>query len=318
VTAGLRLGVTGATGFCGTAVARLAAAAGHSVVCLGRRPGPVGEHRGWDATGAAPDLSGVDAVVHLAAAVGDPLPGRATEAAFRAVNVDGTARLLDAAGDRPVVWVSSASVYRPGPVPAPVGEDHPCDGQRTAYGRSKAAGEVLALAAGAVVLRPRAVYGDGDRHLLPRLGRLVHGGRALLPGPDVPMSLTAVENLADACLAALDWPGGAYNIADATPYRRDAVVAAVLGVPVRHVPVAVVRAAVIAAGVARLAGRHPVLTRYAVEQLTDGLVLDIGRARATGWAPRRTLTDHLENRTRPTRSGQAPFGQAPFGQAQFG
>ena len=160
-------------------------------------------------------------------------------------------------------------------------EDHPADRQRSAYGRTKAAGERLALAAGAVVLRPRAVYGDGDPHLLPRLRRTVRAGRAWLPGPDVPVSLTAVHNLATACLAAHRWPPGAYNIADAGSYRRDAVIAAVLGVPVRHVPVAAARAAAAVAGLRR----EPPLTRYAVDQVTDGMVLDIARARAQGWTP---------------------------------
>jgi len=291
----VRLAVTGASGFCGAAVARLAAAAGGDVICLGRRPGPVGRHVPWDASREVPDLTGADAVVHLAAAVGDPGPGRAAEAAYRAVNVDGTARLLDAAAGRPVVWVSSASVYRPGPYAGPVREDHPTDGQRSAYGRTKAAGEALALAAGAVVLRPRAVYGEGDPHLLPRLRRVVRGGRAWLPGPDVPMSLTAVTNLADACLSALGilsagegsrWLAGAYNIADAEPYRRDAVVGAALGVPVRHIPVGVARTFAAAAGLAARAGRTPLLTRYAIDQLTDGLVLDIGKAAGQGWEPR--------------------------------
>ncbi|AGZ44587.1 UDP-N-acetylglucosamine 4-epimerase [Actinoplanes friuliensis DSM 7358] len=251
---------------------------------MGRRPGPVGRHVAWDAAREVPDLDGVDAVVHLAAAVGDPRPGRATEAAFHAVNVGGTARLLEAAAGRPVVWVSSASVYRPGPYREPVREDHPVGGQRGAYGRSKAAGERLALAAGTVVLRPRAVYGDGDRHLLPRLRRVVRRGTAWLPGPDVAMSLTAVENLAGACLAALTWPAGAYNIADDRAYRRDEVFGLVLGVPVRHVP----------AGLARVAAVvSPTLTRYAVDQVTDGLVLDLGRARAQGYRPVRTLADYL-------------------------
>ena len=275
------IAITGASGFCGSAVAR-AAGATADVVCLGRRPGPVGEHRPWDATRDRPGLAGVDAVIHLAAAVGDPRPGAIAEAAFRAVNVDGTRRLLDAANGRPVVWVSSASVYRPGPYPAPVREDHPTDRQRTAYGRTKAAGELLALQAGAVVLRPRAVYGPGDPHLLPRLRRVVRGGRAWLPGPDVQLSLTAVENLADACLCALTWPPGAYNIADATAYSRDAAVAAVLGVPVRHVPLAAAEAAV------KLGSR--LLTRYALDQVTDGLVLDIGKARRAGWTPRVSLS----------------------------
>ncbi|WP_309238631.1 NAD-dependent epimerase/dehydratase family protein [Actinoplanes aureus] len=284
--------MTGASGFCGGVVARAAAAAGAEVVCLGRRPGPVGESRYWDAARTPPDLTGTDLVLHLAAAVGDPPPGRGSEAAFRAVNVDGTARLLEAAGERPVVWVSSASVYAPAG-PEPIREDHPLGGL-TAYGRTKAAGERLALNAGAVVLRPRAVYGPGDPHLLPRLRRAVRGGRVLLPGPDVPLSLTAVENLADACLAAHSWPAGAYNIADACAYRRDEVVAAACGVPVRHVPITLTRAAAtFATGIARLTRREASLSRYAVEQLTSGVVLDISRARAQRWTPRRTFADFL-------------------------
>ncbi|MET0424229.1 MAG: NAD(P)-dependent oxidoreductase [Actinoplanes sp.] len=284
----MRVAVTGAGGFCGGVVAKLAAGRGLEVVCLGRRPGPVGRHVRWDATRDEPELSGVDVVVHLAAAVGDPPPGRAAEAAFHAVNVAGTRRLLAAAGDRPVIWVSSASVYRPGPYAGPVDEQHPVDRQRTVYGRTKAAGERLALAAGKVVLRPRAVYGPGDPHLLPRLRRVVRGGRAWLPGPDVPLSLTAVDNLATACLAAIGWPAGAYNVADAQAYRRDEAVAAVLGVPVRHVPVSLVRALTVAARV----HPAPALTGYAVDQLTDGLVLDIGRARSQGWRPEHTLTSY--------------------------
>jgi nucleoside-diphosphate-sugar epimerase len=296
----MRIAVTGASGFCGSAVARLAATTGADIICLGRRPGPLGTHVRWDATRDEPDLTGADAVIHLAAAVGDQDRGPAAEAKFRVINVDATARLLDAAGDRPVVWVSSASVYRPGPYAEPVREDHPVDSQRTAYGRTKAAGERLALAAGAVVLRPRAVYGDGDRHLLPRLRRIVRGGRAWLPGPDVPLSLTAVSNLAEACLAAVGdedpgtgWRPGAYNIADETGYRRDAVVAAVLGVPVRHVPLNLIRPV---ATLAALLADRPALTPYAIDQLTDGLVLDISRAKAEGWRPRRTLTDYLDQR----------------------
>ncbi|WP_433366123.1 NAD-dependent epimerase/dehydratase family protein [Actinoplanes sp. CA-142083] len=279
----MRIAITGASGFCGGAVARLAQEQGNDVVCFGRRPGPVGKHVLWDAADRTnPDISGCDAVVHLAAAVGDPRPGKDTERAFREVNVEGTRRLMTAAEGRPVVWVSSASVYRPGPYANPLTEEYPTDRQRTAYGRTKSWGEGIALAGGAVVLRPRAVHGPGDPHLMPRLRRIVRGGRAWLPGPDVPLSLTAVENLASACLAALDWPAGAYNIADDVTYQRDKAVESVLGVPVRHVPLAVARAA------AMLPGRT--LTRYSVDQVTDGMVLDIGKALGTGWRPAARLT----------------------------
>ncbi|GAA1039802.1 hypothetical protein GCM10009557_59400 [Virgisporangium ochraceum] len=150
------------------------------------------------------------------------------------------------------------------------------------------------------LLRPRAVYGPGDPHLLPRLRRVVRGGRALLPGPDTRMSLTAVENLADACVAALAWPAGAYNIADAHPYPRDATLKAVLGARPLHVPVTLANtAAAVAGAVASRLRRSPTLTRYAVDQLAHGLVLDLTRAREQGYEPKRTLPDFLWDRTAP-------------------
>lgn len=281
-------------------MARLAAARGAHVVCVGRRPGPVGEHRPWDARGAAPPLGGVDAVVHLAAAVGDTRVTPQSLRDFAAVNVAGGARLLEAAGDRPVVWVSSASVYDPRLDRRRVREDHPLGNQLTAYGRTKAAGDVLARRAGAVVLRPHAVYGTGDRHLLPRLRAAVRRGRIVLPGGDVALSLTHVENLAEACLEALTWPRDAYNVADASPYRRDEVVAAALAVQgrtvrVSHLPLPA------AAGAARLADAVGTLlgvscgplTPYVVDQLGNDVVLDITRALSLGWYPRWSLADHL-------------------------
>lgn len=297
---GATVAVTGASGFCGSHVAVALARTGVRVIAVGRRPGPLGEHRYWDAAaGQTPDLYGVDAVIHLAAAVGDPRPGTGIES-FTRVNVDGGARLLAAAEGLPVVWVGSASVYDPRLDRSLVGEDHPLAGQLNAYGRTKAMGEVAALAAGAVVLRPHAVYGSGDRHLLPRLLRAVRFGAITLPGADIRITLTAVENLASACLAALDWPAGAYNIGDPTPYSRDEVVGWVLSAVrgptrVRHVPVPVAAAAAsVLAAAARITGTEPVITPYSVDQLAHDFVLDLRRARATGWEPADGMGGYLE------------------------
>jgi len=285
---GLRVAVTGASGFCGGAVAAAAAARGAGVICLARNPGPAGRHVRWDATREMPDLTGADVVIHLAAAVGDPGRRRAAEDEFRAVNV----------------WVSSASVYDPRISRRHVREDHPLAAQLNAYGRSKAAGDALAKAYGAVVLRPHAVYGPGDPHLLPRLRRGVRAGVLALPGPDVRTSLTAVRNLADACLAALGWPAGAYNIADAADYSRDAAITelfAALGERVRivHVPKRLASAAASAAECHnRLAGTgEPALTCYAVDQLAHDVVLDLSKATAQGWRPRWALRDYLATLT---------------------
>lgn len=300
--AGLRLAVTGASGFCGGAVARAALAAGAEVVGLSRRPTSVPgvAHRPWDAAVDAPDLRGVDAVIHVAATVSDPPPG-ADESAHMAVNVDGGRRLLDAAGDRPVVWVSSASVYDPRVDRRRVTETHPTGGGHlNAYGRTKAAGDALALDAGASVVRPRAVYGPGDTHLLPRLRRAVRAGRVVVPGPDVLLSITHVDSLAGACLAALDWPPAAYNIADPTPVSRDTMLCAVLGAVLgRHVtplrlPLPMVEAAArVACASARVTGREPLLTPYAVDLLASSVVLDVTRAREAGWHPTDRIGDYV-------------------------
>jgi nucleoside-diphosphate-sugar epimerase len=93
---GLSIAVTGASGFCGAAVATAATAQGADVTCLARRAGPAGRHVSWDATREMPDLTGADAVIHLAAAVGDPGRRSAAEEEFRAVNVNGAQRLLAA------------------------------------------------------------------------------------------------------------------------------------------------------------------------------------------------------------------------------
>ncbi|MCE7083335.1 NAD-dependent epimerase/dehydratase family protein [Streptomyces sp. ST2-7A] len=306
----MRVAVTGASGFCGGRVARAAAGAGAEVFCLSRRPGPVGRHVFWDASRDRPELTGADLVVHCAAEVGDPVPGSPAEARMAEVNVTGTERLLEAvhAGSwtpPALVWVSSASVYDPRPDRSRVTEDHPVvSGHLNAYGRTKAAGERIALAAGAVALRPRAVYGEGDPHLWPRLRDRVRAGRLLLPGPDVSLSLTSVDNLADACLAARGWPAGAYNVADAEPYRRDAAIRRVLaahGARARihrlPLPVADAVARMAEAAGRRRPGRDPALSRYAVDQLARPVVLDIGRALATGWRPRWSLADETFGRT---------------------
>ncbi|MEU8621565.1 NAD(P)-dependent oxidoreductase [Streptomyces sp. NPDC048623] len=293
------IAVTGASGFCGSHVAEAAAARGADVLCVGRRPGPVGRHIPWDAAREVPDLSGADLVVHCAAAVGDPVPGSPAEAGMHAVNVEGTARLLRAAAGRPVVWVSSASVYAPGPGRSRITEDHPVHGHLNAYGRTKAAGEALALAAGAVVLRPRAVYGPGDPHLVPRLLSRVRRGLLMLPGPSVPLSLTAVQNLTDACLTAAAWPPGAYNIADPAPYDRDEAIRTVLhahGTRARiaHIPLPLARFAASATqALCRLRPHtEPPLTHYAVDQLAHSVVLDVSRAESQGWVAGHTLKDY--------------------------
>lgn len=287
----MRIAVTGASGFCGSYVARAAQERGDEVHCLGRTEGPVGRPIRWNAAFDEPDVRGADVVIHCAAAVGDHKRGSADAKNQHAVNVCGTERLLAAAAKAgsKVVHVSTASVYDTRRSRDRVTERHPTeDGHLNAYGETKAAADRLAQAAGAVVLRPRAVYGLGDPHLVPRLLAHRRAGLMPLPGRDVTLSLTAVETLAGACLDAVEWPPGAYNIADPVPYSRDSVVIGVLrayrvgAVRIVHVPLSLIRAL-----------RQAELTPYAVDQLAHTVVLDTSEAQRQGFAPTRTLADYL-------------------------
>jgi len=97
-----------------------------------------------------------DAVVHLAAMSNDPL-GELDPALTRAVNLDATLALIEAADARPLVLYSSASVY--GVSDTPCDEDaapHPL----TLYSELKIAAERAALARGpSLVLRNGTVHG---------------------------------------------------------------------------------------------------------------------------------------------------------------
>jgi nucleoside-diphosphate-sugar epimerase len=158
--------------------------------------------------------------------------------------------------------------------------------------------ETAAARAGAVILRPHAVYGPGDTTLLPRILAGVRRGRLALPnGGRVLHSLTHIDNLVAAVSLALDprVPAGAYNVADEAPVLLSDVLVEFL--ERRHVVARVValpyRAAYTLAGgletVGRVTGRRPRITRYAVSQLGLERTFDLTAART-----------HLHYRPTPT------------------
>src|SRR5262245_45599498 len=168
-----RAAVTGATGFIGWHVCEHLRAAGWDVTAIVRpgstKPCPAGTER-VEASLDPASLRGAcrqaAVIVHAAGVVRAP-----SAAAYRVVNVDGTAAVADAArslGSR-LVHVSSLTAVGPAPAYRPCNED---DRPRpiTAYGASKLAAETAvrdAIGLRWTIVRPAAVYGPRDRQFLP-------------------------------------------------------------------------------------------------------------------------------------------------------
>ncbi|MGG7308400.1 NAD-dependent epimerase/dehydratase family protein [Curtobacterium sp. AB451] len=316
----MRVLVTGASGFLGRATAAAVRDAGHEVRTFQRRPS--GVDGAADVLGTVTDptavvraVEGVDAVVHLAAEVslaGDP-------ADFVRVNVVGTRTLLDAArraGATRFVFVSSPSVAHTGSslVGAGAAPAEPARA-RGDYARTKAAAELLALAADApgfavTAVRPHLVWGPGDTQLIGRIVDRARSGR--LPVLDSGAALIDtlyVDNAASAMVAALEHAaddavhGAAHVVTNGEPRPVADLLAGICaasGVPAPrlHVP----------AGVARVAGSlvgalwrvrpgqdEPPMTRFLAEQLSTAHWFDQRRTRQDlRWTPAVSIDEGLE------------------------
>jgi nucleoside-diphosphate-sugar epimerase len=175
-----------------------------------------------DAASMARALEDVDCVIACGG-----LTWARTEADYRAVNVEGTRRLVEAsvaAGVKRFVYVSSLAALGPSP------DGKPPSMKTTApvsvYGRSKRDGELAALAAaGAMpltIVRPPIIYGPRDTAMLPayrvmrwlRLAPVYGDGRHVLSFIHALDCAAAIAGLA----VTETQPGAIYNVSDGGLY----------------------------------------------------------------------------------------------------
>jgi nucleoside-diphosphate-sugar epimerase len=297
--------LTGATGFVGAALARRLTAAGHRIKSLIR---PASEHKrpaGVAATWIQGDLenlaslrrlvAGADAVIHCAGAVRG-----ASREQFNRVNADGLARLAQAAAaQKPAprfLLISSLAAREP---------------HLSHYASSKRQAEkMLTEIYGRLpwtIYRPCAVYGPGDREMLPLFRWMARGFAPIIGSGKGRFSMLYVEDLADAIAQWLDCNAcryGTYELHDGHPggYSWHDVVDTVQRlragsvVRIKIPPVAV---KLLAGGnllAARIIGYAPMLTPGKVRELChlnwagDNTALNS----ATGWSPQILLREGLQ------------------------
>ncbi|HYS74992.1 MAG TPA: NAD-dependent epimerase/dehydratase family protein [Burkholderiales bacterium] len=313
----MRILVTGASGFVGTALCRELLARGHTVRAAVRRLVPPGAVPSQLHQILVPDIAaefdrralvdGVGTVVHLAAIAHR---SNLDDGELRRVNCDAAIRLAEAAGGsvRRFIFLSSVKVHGEDSGSGTYAEDDTLDPQDS-YGRSKLEAERALTETAArngielVIIRPPLVYGPEVKANFLRLLGWVDSG---LPLPFASVrnrrSLIYVGNLVDAIARFAEHPGarGPFLVSDeesvSTPELISRI-ARVLERPARLLPAppALLRVA------GMIAGRRDEILR-----LTGNLAIDSLRARRLlDWRPPHTLDAGLAQTARWFRSARA-------------
>jgi nucleoside-diphosphate-sugar epimerase len=182
--------VTGASGYLGSRIARALEAAGWRVVRLVRNPDPADPDERWLDVGKPLDpglLESIDLLVHAAY----DLTVTSSDDIWR-INVEGTARLLEAARDagvRRIIVLSSMSAY---------------EGTSQLYGRAKLEIEGLTFAAGGHAIRPGIVFGEEAGGMTGSLRKMIRLPLVPLVAGNVPLYFVSDVDLVRAVAAFAD------------------------------------------------------------------------------------------------------------------
>ena len=312
--------VTGASGFTGSNLCRRLRADGHRVIGLVRATSRGADLQAMDVELRVADLAdretmrettreatrGIDVVYHVAAAYRTE---HATRDEFRAVNVDATRCLLEAAAEHGVRrFVHCSTVGVQGAIDDPPATETYRTAPGDHYQETKLAGERLALEhAGrglpVVVVRPVGIYGPGDTRFL-KLFRGINRGRFVMIGTgEVLYHLTFIDDLVEGLVLAGTVPaavGEVFTIGGeryTTLNQLVALIARTLDrrVPRWRVPYAPVHvAAVVCEALCRRLGVNPPLYPRRVEFFEKDRAFDIGKARRVlGYEPRVGLEEGI-------------------------
>ncbi|MBW3620763.1 MAG: NAD-dependent epimerase/dehydratase family protein [Actinobacteria bacterium] len=240
-------------------------------------------------------LAGVDVVVHLAFQL-DPI---ADEALMRAINIDGTRNVFEAAaaaGVRKVVYVSSGVVYGAHPDnDFPLTEDSPVRANPDFnYAEHKA--EIEQWLAGwtpshpeltVTILRPSIVAGPGVQNFITRL--MEQPRFTAVRGHRPPMQFAHVDDVASALAHAVveDLPG-AYNVTSEGWLSFDEVTA-IGGAKVAWVPEELAFSMAERMWRMGLGESPPGFVHYVMHPW----VLSVDKLTATGWRPKHSNRDAL-------------------------
>lgn len=297
--------VTGGSGFVGGRLIPALVARGVEVAALARSDGSARKVEALGATAVRGDLDdvaalaagirGCDVVFHCAAHTDqyDPVD------VHMRVTVQGTKNVLAAADGVRVVHVGTEAVLADGRPIIRADETRPFPARPMgAYPLTKGLAEQAAVAAGAIVVRPRFIWGKGDTNVMPELVRAVTSGRfGWFSGGRYRTSTTHVDNVVEALLLAAEKgrPGEVYFITDGEPVEfRDFItrLLATQGVDPgsRSVPHWVARTLVALTGWMK----RPPLTRMAFALMAHEVTVDDTKARRElGYAGRKTVAEGL-------------------------
>lgn len=317
----MKILVTGASGLLGSSTARALLAAGHDVTTLQRRasgvagavdiPGSV-----TDESAVTAAVEGQDAIVHLAAKVS--MAGHPAD--FEKVNRGGTQTLVraaQAAGVARFVHISSPSVAHSGSsiVGDPAGPADPVHA-RGDYARTKAAGELAALAADSddfrvLVLRPHLMWGPGDTQLTQRIVDRARAGTLPILGSGLMLVDTLYStNAVDAIVAATSAVDRVHGEALVVTNGQPRMIGELLGriavaggarPPRLRLPAALAHTAGTAVEKVWSLSEHddePPLTSFLAEQLSTAHWFDQRRTREVlNWTPAVSIEEGLAELT---------------------